>query len=354
MKIHLLSGFLGSGKTTAIRQACGLLLAENIPVGVITNDQGIRLVDGDYFKSLGIPGLQVGNGCFCCNYRDLEERIESLIQTYDPACIFAEAVGSCTDMVATVVKPLRRFRPDTEVTLSVLADVRLLKMLLEENKRLFEASVNYIYFKQLEEAGIIVVNKIDLMRPSELEKLKLTLQERYGHKTILYQDNFQEDDVRRWLNALNEYRVPGGLSSLDIDYDLYGEGEAALGWLDEELRIESPDGRAEEAALAIAHTLFEKVVDAGHPIGHLKFMLNNRLKISYTAGDQMRSDPVIQPARSATLLINARVQVAPEVLMRLAEEARMAIQAAFKGRVHADSLSAFQPGYPRPAHRIGN
>ena len=102
MKIHLLSGFLGSGKTTAIQQACNSLMQQGIGVGVITNDQGIKLVDEGFFNSLGIPNRQVINGCFCCNYNDLDDSIESLISLNNPEVIFAESVGSCTDIVATV------------------------------------------------------------------------------------------------------------------------------------------------------------------------------------------------------------------------------------------------------------
>src|SRR4051812_2438128 len=102
MKLHLLSGFLGSGKTTAIQNAANYLLQKDVKVGIITNDQGTRLVDGDFFKNLELPAEQVGNSCFCCNYNKLDEKINSLIKTYNPDIIFAESVGSCTDLVATV------------------------------------------------------------------------------------------------------------------------------------------------------------------------------------------------------------------------------------------------------------
>lgn len=52
MELHLLSGFLGSGKTTAIHSACNYLLQKGVKAGVITNDQGSRLVDGDFLKAL--------------------------------------------------------------------------------------------------------------------------------------------------------------------------------------------------------------------------------------------------------------------------------------------------------------
>src|SRR5450432_118187 len=143
MKIHLLSGFLGSGKTTAIQYASHALLRQGIKTGVIMNDQGIKLVDGDFFKSLKIPNRQVVNGCFCCNYNDLEANIQSLIETNQSEIIFAEPVGSCTDIVATVLKPLLHFRPDAQITVSTFADVRLLQMILEEGANLFDETVNY-------------------------------------------------------------------------------------------------------------------------------------------------------------------------------------------------------------------
>ena len=61
MKIHLLSGFLGSGKTIAIQHACSEFLKKGKKVGVITNDQGARLVDKDFFEHFKIPNLQVVN-----------------------------------------------------------------------------------------------------------------------------------------------------------------------------------------------------------------------------------------------------------------------------------------------------
>ncbi|MDP4213786.1 MAG: GTP-binding protein, partial [Bacteroidota bacterium] len=155
MDIHLLSGFLGSGKTTAIQCASRLLIEKGIKTGVITNDQGIRLVDLDFFKHLGIPGRQVIGGCFCCNYQDLDDQIQSLTEAEQPDVIFAESVGSCTDIIATVLKPLRQYRPQSRITLSVFADALLLHMLLIEGITLFDESVQYIYNKQLEEAAIV-------------------------------------------------------------------------------------------------------------------------------------------------------------------------------------------------------
>jgi G3E family GTPase len=352
MKIHLLSGFLGSGKTTAMQYASRTLLQQGIKTGVITNDQGIKLVDGGFFEHLNIPNRQVMNGCFSCNYNDLDASIESLIQTNGTEIIFAESVGSCTDIVATVLKPLLRFRPAEQVTVSVFADVRLLQMMFRNGASLFDETVNYIYFKQLEEAGIIVVNKIDLINKEELAEIKNQMEQKYAEKILLYQNSLDEDSIRQWLNTINDYQHSGTLQSLNIDYDIYAAGEASLAWLDEELEIFSPDNAAMQHVQDLMNAIFEKINEQHIAIGHLKFLINHETKISFTSSTQARANIKLEPSTLAFLLINLRAQTAPKIIVQIIKEAIEEIEAQCGCRIIADSQSAFQPGYPRPAFKM--
>jgi Ni2+-binding GTPase involved in maturation of urease and hydrogenase len=347
MKINLVSGFLGSGKTTAIERACRELLAAGVRVGVITNDQGERLVDGEFFESLGIPNRQVTNGCFCCNYNQLDDSIQLLLETVEPEVIFAEAVGSCTDMVATVMKPLQIYRNDVSVTVSVLTDVRVLYMQLRHNTLLFDESVNYIYYKQLEEAGIIVVNKIDLIDAGQLADIRRVMQQKYPDKIVLYQDSLAGGGVGQWMEAM---ACPVELSSLEIEYAIYGAGEALLAWLDQEVVVVSPDGRAALAAIALTRRIDERIRECGYPIGHLKFLLDGKTKISYTALAAEVAVEVV-PAGTATLLINARVQTEPAILAGLVAAAIGEIEAQYGCTLVTKKCAAFQPGFPKPTHR---
>ena len=108
--IHLVGGFLGAGKTTAIIQASKTLMRQGKRVGVITNDQGKYLVDTAYYRAEDIPAVEVTGGCFCCHYTELDEQIQTLLDDIQPDVLFAESVGSCADIVATVLNPLNRFR----------------------------------------------------------------------------------------------------------------------------------------------------------------------------------------------------------------------------------------------------
>jgi G3E family GTPase len=352
MKIHLLSGFLGSGKTTAIQHASRALIQLGIKTGVITNDQGIKLVDGDFFKSLNIPGRQVVNGCFCCNYNDLDASIQSLVETNGTEIIFAESVGSCTDIVATVLKPLLRFRPEAQSTVSIFADVRLLQMILKGGTNLFDETVNYIYFKQLEEAGIIVINKIDLISEEQLAEIKQLMQEKYGSKILLYQNSLDEDNIQQWLKTLNDYQSAGMLQSLSIDYDIYAAGEAMLAWFDQELEIYSADNNALQQAEDLINNIYKKINEHQYIIGHLKFLINGAVKISFTSNTQPDVAIKIEPAASVALLINIRVQTEPEIIEQLIAAALQETEMQSGCKIVVNSLSTFQPGYPRPAYRI--
>jgi G3E family GTPase len=350
MKIHLLSGFLGSGKTTAIQHACSEFLKKGKKVGVITNDQGAKLVDGDFFEHLKIPGVQVVNGCFCCNYDQLDISIQSLIETNQPDVIFAESVGSCTDIVATVIKPLLKFRPEAEVTFSTFADAQLLKMLLQQNSS-FDESVRYIYFKQLEEAEVIVISKIDLMDDYSLDDMKRLI-DKYSGKVTLYQNSFDTTDVRRWLKVLDNKSVTTP-SSLYINYDMYGEGEARLAWHDQQVEIQSSNYNAMQATNGLIKTISQKIQFNDYPIGHLKFLLNNEKKISITnISKEEVFDNIFEERKYAGLLINARVQTSPEALSHLISESIKETEIKFNCKIVVKSHASFQPGYPKPVYRI--
>jgi G3E family GTPase len=352
MKIHLLSGFLGSGKTTATQNACNELMKNQKRVGVITNDQGISLVDGGFFEHLKIPNRQVVNGCFCCNYNDLDNSIQSLIETNNPDVIFAESVGSCTDIVATVMKPLLKFRPEAQITFSTFADVRLLKMLLQENSS-FDESVRYIYFKQLEEAEIIVVSKIDLINANSLQEIKQLVNKKYGDKILLYQNSFNTTNIHQWLQVLDKKSVTNP-SSLHINYDIYGEGEAKLAWHDQQLEIQSISYNAVQATNGLIETISQKIHFNEYPIGHLKFLLNDEKKISvtYASHGELFGTVANGKSNAAGLVINARVQTSPETLSHIVSEAIKETEIKYDCKIVVKSNASFQPGYPKPTHRI--
>lgn len=354
MRINLIGGFLGSGKTTAIAAAAGMLMARNEIVGVITNDQGVQQVDTATMGSLGIPSREVAGSCFCCNYDGFEAHIRSLETEHLPGVIFAESVGTCTDLVATIVRPLNLHRPEVTVVVTVFADAAFLASLLEGTSLFIEESVRYIYRKQLEEADLIVINKADLITDTQRGKIISMLEAEYPRRPFLFQNSLRKEEVGQWLDMIAEVKVTAR-QSLDIDYDLYGAGEAQMAWLDRQVTISDAEGNAMQVARRMMEGIFRRISEERLLIGHLKFFLDSgnwSRKVSFTpSSHDYHTLPEDDVTETINVLINARVQTDPRRLTEIVDTV-MEQSVRTGARIVAGDWSAFVPGYPKPTHRM--
>lgn len=355
MNVILTGGFLGSGKTTAISKACKHLIDNGKSVAVITNDQGDQQVDTAYIASLGITAREVRNGCFCCHYSDLERHIDELKETVTPDYIFAEAVGSCTDLVATIARPLLAFRDNIRLIISVFIDAEFLCALLENRSSFIEESVRYIYKKQLDEADMLVINKIDLLRTSQLTNIQKLLKNQYPSKVIVC-DNSLGNSEHPWLTALEQTQPRKFRPSLDIDYEVYARGEASLAWLDETIYLQSPLNNAVLVATKVMGAIFDRIQQDRLTVGHLKFFTENSFgssKVSFTSSStsgNVRID--LAESSVVKIIINARIQGNVNVIRDLINNTITLLSQRYQCKICTEKLAAFVPGYPTPTHRM--
>src|SRR5215471_8705731 len=228
----MVGGFLGAGKTTALLRLAEHHAGLGRRVGLITNDQSHGLVDTSLVQSKGYPVEEITGGCFCCRFNSLTDAAARLTREARPEVFLAEPVGSCTDLRATVQYPLRRLYGDDYrvAPLSVLVDpLRAARMLGLEEGRTFSPKVKYVYEKQLEEADIIVINKSDLLSPGRRGALERALTDQYPHSEVVTVSARTGSDLDVWFARLSGPLAPR--PAMAMDYDLYAEGEALLGWL---------------------------------------------------------------------------------------------------------------------------
>jgi Ni2+-binding GTPase involved in maturation of urease and hydrogenase len=360
MNLHLISGFLGSGKTTAIIHAAKALINRGKQVGVVTNDQGKYLVDTAFFRLADLPAVEVTGGCFCCNYDDLNARLAQLIATTRPDVVFAESVGSCADLVATVVKPLLELgRGHAEPSsFSVFTDARLLRRRLLGQEMPFSDDVVYIFDKQIEEAGLIVVNKVDLLSSLAVEEIRVLLKERFPGKPILMQSSLNLAGVMPWLDLIQSGHLGLSPVALDIDYARYGAGEAHLAWLDEQINLRFPAGEGRQRIHEVIAWLVNELNLRRAGIGHLKFILQGAgvdargsgAKLSFTTLEAPGWEEDIPDivGEEVSLLVNARVEMEAGELKALLDEALRRSGVEY----FVQAGDAFHPPQPRPAHRM--
>jgi len=366
MELHLVGGFLGSGKTTAIIEAARILSDQGLRVGIITNEQGKHLVDTRFLRAHNLPVLDVTGGCFCCHLDDFAERIEEMAEQTSLQIIFAESVGSCTDLVATVIKPLLDWRKTAAIpsSLSLFTDSRLLLRYLDWQELPFSEEIIYIFEKQIEETDLLVINKIDLLTEASARRLLELAREAYPRKTLLLQNSLQREAVSRWLEYLR--REAGCLAqvSLDLDYDDYARAESRFVWLEREYRLAV--GSAEQMALLknFLLRLAEELPQAGRAVAHIKCLLSDgehALKLNMTALDSPEVTWQRQAERLAELGSGTLHLLINVMLEGNLDTARTALdnliqQYLIQWGMEIEPVSAFErvPGYPRPTKRIGN
>ena len=357
----MLGGFLGAGKTTAVAALAQHLTAKGLRVGLITNDQGSELVDTAMLRARGFATEEIPGGCFCCRFNSLVDAARCLDAATKPDVFIAEPVGSCTDLVATVTYPLRRIYGAEFVIapLSVLVDpVRAERVLgLAEGKK-FSDKVLYIYCKQLEEADLIVVTKNELLPADRLQSLLARLAQEFPHAEILDVSVRENRGLAEWFTRLEtgEQRTR---ATMEVDYALYAEGEALLGWLNATVQLASADGFDSDAVLTqLARDIQTRL--AGSEIAHLKMTLSPDGGLGDIAViNLVRSDFVPElslkleaPVPAGQLIINCRAEADPDLIREAVRAAVAALPAHFPGlSAQLDHLESFRPGKPQPTHR---
>lgn len=360
----MIGGFLGAGKTTTVGRLAKHLSDQGLRVGLITNDQAGGLVDTRLLRGQGFATEEIAGGCFCCRFNTLVEAAGKLNDRTKPDVFIAEPVGSCTDLVATVTYPLRRMYGDafTIAPLSVLVDpVRARRVFGLDAGGTFSGKVAYIFKKQLEEADLIVISKSDLLGDAERAELQAVLEREFPLAQVLAasprQETGLEDLFARLMSGEQARRSP-----MAVDYEVYAEGEALLGWLNATVSLQSADEFDANAFLrALAAAVQQRLRTDGAEIAHFKmtFSPDDGIAGELASINLVRSDYVPElgmeldePTSGGQLIVNLRAEADPAALV-LAVQAGLAEAAAEVPGLSArlEHQEHFRPGKPVPTHR---
>ncbi len=359
MRFIMVGGFLGAGKTTALARLGQHYRKQGMRVGLVTNDQAQALVDTTSLRGQGFAVEEVAGACFCCRFDELVGKVEQLEESERPDVILAEPVGSCTDLVATVVQPLKdlyggRFRVAPYAVL--FKPSHGLRILRDEQGAGFSPKAAYIFRKQLEEADAILLNRVDEMPPVEREGLAELVRREYPGVPVLPVSAKTGEGFAAYIQLLDQ-QGPFGRKILDIDYDVYAEGEAELGWLNGSVRVEAATLFAlDELLLEVVTRLREALSGPGQEIAHLKAIglwegVFGVANLVSSGTEPELSLPSRARVPEADVIVNARVAADPALLE---EEVRRALEAVCRerqARAVFHTMQSFRPGRPQPTHR---
>ncbi len=269
------------------------------------------------------------------------------------------------DRMSRLVGP-RRDKDRFEVApFSVLVDVKQVRTLERLRKSLqnaepsrFPDNVMYIYEKQLEEADVIVLNKADLVSRDELADVVATLKREFSQAPLLTLSALDGDGVDAWLDHILNIAAAGRTIAA-VDYDQYAEGEAALGWLNAEIRLHADSGIDWRGfCLGILKATQKKLRELPAEMAHLKLHLTaggSTLVANLTSndGEPYLRGVVAGAPREAVLLINVRAEIDPSQLRAITASC-IAEVAGKEVRTTTDDLQSFAPSRPAPTHRFSH
>ena len=179
VKINVISGFLGAGKTTLIKK----LLTGNLrneKVVLLENEYGEIGIDGGFMKDVGITVTELNAGCICCTLAgDFQGAIDQLIETYQPDRILVEptGVGKLSEILSAVEKAKER-HPD--IVISGSATV------VDAGKcRMYMKNFGEFFLDQVRSASTVIFSRTQLLPAERVEKSRQLIAEAHPGARII-------------------------------------------------------------------------------------------------------------------------------------------------------------------------
>jgi len=180
VKVNVISGFLGAGKTTLIRKLLTGSKLRSEKVVLLENEYGEIGIDGGFMKDAGITVTELNAGCICCTLAgDFQAAVDQLIDTYHPDRILVEptGVGKLSEILAAVEKAKSR-HSDIEVGGSATV--------VDAGKcRMYMKNFGEFFLDQVKSASTVIFSRTQLLDADRVEKSRLLIAEAHPDARII-------------------------------------------------------------------------------------------------------------------------------------------------------------------------
>ena len=213
LKIDIISGFLGAGKTTFIERLLKTNL-KNEKVVLIENEYGEVSVDTDILKDTKIEIRELAQGCICCSLvGDFSKSLKTIIDTYNPDRILIEpsGVGKLSDIIKAVAET------------GLQENVNSLVCLVDAKKaKMYERNFGEFFVDQIEAAHTVILSRTDVAKEEVIEAA-VEIVRRHNEKAVIVTtpiNNLSDEDLIKAYEGVHEDLFEG----IDLDH-LHEDGE---------------------------------------------------------------------------------------------------------------------------------
>lgn len=177
-KVDIISGFLGAGKTTFIKELISKVYSGEKMV-LIENEFGEIGVDSRFMQDAGIEVTEMNSGCICCTLvGDFARALKQVVDTYHPDRIIIEPSG--VGKLSDVAKAVSDMQEDAQIevdSLITVVDGKKAKMYMKNFGEFFDNQIEY--------ANTIVLSRTQMMDEAKLKECIEMLREKNEEAAIV-------------------------------------------------------------------------------------------------------------------------------------------------------------------------
>lgn len=280
MKLWIVGGFLGAGKTSLLAALALQLRSLGSRPLVLENEAGQASLDDAYLRDQGVDVRSILGGCACCDLRSrFLEQLDQVAsrQEHDLVLFEPSGVASLQDLVHTV----KLYGPtDVQVWTILVVDASRLPTMLKALPGLLQS--------QLDMAQAVVMSKADLVEPEELERRKEWVQERVPGLPFTTR-NLLGPDAGQAAEALAQALQLTGSSTTDVM--AASETERTHRFWSFELHFPEEGMAVDRVRLALQQLIDRLLVSRTDVVGHIKLLGSSKaggsMLISGTGSDDI-------------------------------------------------------------------
>lgn len=333
----LIGGGLGAGKTRAIARLAAMAGKEGSRARLLNRDHGTGHVDPVWLRSLGFEAAEVPGVGTLGKPDPLMEAMGRLVGEGQVDLLLAEEAGSRANLKPTVVEPLRRQSDPAHRVgpLSVVVDPgRASRIFKLESGDLVSPGLVQLFRRQLAEADLVVLSKVDLLSSQRRAELRRALETECPGAEVLEVSALTGEGFATWLGRLT-------CETRWVARPTHGEAadsDTPLAWLNCSARLSSKKYFEADALLRrLSGRLRDNLRREGVEVERLKIALapdDNLGEIPVAHWVRHQKEPespatLPEPIDSGRLILNLRAEGEPDILNEAVNDALLALVESF-------------------------